>query len=107
MEANGVDVSAHKSKRFSADKAAGGIILTMTGRHKERIIKNHPELTEMTFTLNEYAFGRDEDVLDPFSDQITFERCARSIDSAVKAALDRAMKETIPKKEPDGSLDSF
>lgn len=66
MAARGIDISGHQSKMIDEkDAEEASLILTMTGRHKENVIKLFPDLEPYTFTLTEYVGSQGGDISDP------------------------------------------
>lgn len=62
----GVDISGHQSQPLSKSLVLeSDLILTMTGKHKEMILKKMPDLQEKVKTLSEFADSGLEDVEDP------------------------------------------
>jgi protein-tyrosine-phosphatase len=62
----GIDLSAHQSQPLSkALVIESDLILTMTGKHKESILRKMPELESKISLLSDYAGQGIEDVEDP------------------------------------------
>ncbi len=62
----GIDLSGHLSRPLGkAEILESDLILTMTQRHKEMILKKLPDLKGKVFLLSEYAGMGIEDVEDP------------------------------------------
>lgn len=93
MRARGVDVSTHRSKRFTLSLAEGGIILTMTKKQKERILRDYPFMAGHTFTLNEFANGFDEDIPDPSTNDVSYKQCADLIERSVRRVIAKMLED--------------
>lgn len=67
LEEIGIDIKNHISQNIT-DKLieASDLVLTMTRAHKDFLVGNYPKQIYKIFMLNEYAFGRDEDIKDPY-----------------------------------------
>jgi protein-tyrosine-phosphatase len=62
----GVDISAHQSQPLSKSLVMGtDLILTMTGKHKEMIVKKMPPLESKVALFSEFAGAGVRDVEDP------------------------------------------
>lgn len=73
MVKKNIDIKKHKS-RFATEKILfdNDIIITMTKNHKDIIIEQFPELEEKVFMLSEYANNTQEDVDDPYGQDIDY-----------------------------------
>ncbi len=62
----GIDLSGHQSRPLGkAEAVESDMILTMTQRHKEMILKKLPDLAGKVFLFSEFAGMGQEDVEDP------------------------------------------
>ncbi len=62
---NGIDIRDHRSKMINGSLVeSAGLILAMSRRHKDEIIRYFPQAEGKTFTLAEFA-GERGDVEDP------------------------------------------
>lgn len=86
----GVDLGGHRAARLTPEAAReADLILTMTGEHRDYVLKLIPEASEKVFTLAEYA-GSGGDVPDPFGQPLeAYRSCARVLESMVEKVLDR------------------
>ncbi|GAB6273616.1 MAG: low molecular weight protein arginine phosphatase [Peptococcaceae bacterium] len=78
MQEMGLDLSKHQAKLLTREiiKQAG-LILTMTGTHREQVCKMVPEAAKKTFTLAAYAGESDEDIIDPLGYPVNvYRKCA-------------------------------
>lgn len=88
----GLDVRAHVAAQMSANDAHhADLILTMTEKHKARVIETFPEAREKTFTLAEYASGSHQDVPDAWGKPMAvYVAMIHQLDELLPAALDKA-----------------
>ncbi len=62
----GIDLSAHQSQPLSKTLVMeSDLILTMTGKHRESIVRKMPELESKVSLLSDYAGQGIEDIEDP------------------------------------------
>jgi len=72
MKKIGIDISKHRAKQIHRELVDEAyIILTMSKSHKDFIILNFPKSKDKVFTLLEYAYKLDKDVVDPFGGRLT------------------------------------
>jgi len=65
LQQRGIDVSSHRAAQLTAnDIRHSDLILTMTAKHKAKILELFPEAKGKTFMLSEYAEGSSSDVAD-------------------------------------------
>lgn len=80
MQAQGLDISAHRARlltRVMTDDAE--LILTMTRGHKDALTSAFPQAVKKTRTLGEYA-GAASEISDPYGqDRAAYEACAHMI----------------------------
>ena len=63
----GVDIKGHRSKIVTEEIIdSSDLILTMTASHKDILVSNYPDKKYKIFLLNDYAFGKEKDIQDPF-----------------------------------------
>jgi len=67
----GIDISGHESQPLNkALVLESNLILTMTGRHKESILRKMPDLAPKVMQLSEFAGQGIEDVEDPVGQSV-------------------------------------
>ena len=67
MRDMGIDIEDHKSQAITEDLIdESNLILTMTMGHKEMLVQKYPMKRYKIFLLNEYAFGEEIDIRDPY-----------------------------------------
>ena len=88
MEAEKVDLSAHKSQSAECDLLKNAaLVLTMTRAHLKHVKAIHPEAN--AFTLGEYA-GTLTDVSDPFGGNLEeYQTCAAQIKKLLETCLEK------------------
>lgn len=96
----GVDLSAHRAEQLApADVKHADLVLTMTQKHKTRVIEANPDAADKTFTLVEYATGGKDEIDDAFGKPLEFyQKTLAALDTLVPQAVDRAVREGAPKK---------
>jgi protein-tyrosine phosphatase len=66
------------------------LVLTMTASHKRMAMDLYPFAADKIFTLQEYAFGTDADVLDPFGGSYAhYEQTAEQLEHAILAMIEK------------------
>lgn len=90
VEAIGIDIRKHISRNLTiAMIEDNDLILTMTKSHKDSLVKDNPEKRYKIFTLNEYAFGKDVDINDPYGgDRFQYDMARDEILRAIKKIYD-------------------
>ena len=74
----GIDIRNHTSQEAAEDIIdKSDLILTMTASHKDILVSNYPDKKYKIFMLNEYAFGKEKDIQDPFGGDKTVYDMAR------------------------------
>lgn len=64
MDEEGIDLRDHRARLLTPDLVSqADLILTMTLVHKQQILQMHPEASSKTFTLKEFASGKDTNEL--------------------------------------------
>lgn len=87
----GFDLSAHQSQPLSKTLVAeSDLILTMTGRHKEMILKKMPALESKVYLFSQFTGAGEEDVEDPVGQPLeAFRKVLRQMEGYLKNSLDR------------------
>lgn len=86
-----VDISAHQSQPLSKSLVTDcDLILTMTGKHKEMIVKKMPMLEPKVALLSEFAGAGTQDVEDPVGQPIEAYRAVLGqVEGYLQKALDK------------------
>lgn len=89
------DISHYRAKMVNEDLIKeADLILTMTRMHKDILISRYRGVEEKTYLLNDFAFGLEKDVEDPFGGELGIYDSARDeIYKAVKSIIDKFKKE--------------
>lgn len=75
------------------------VILTMTEKHKVKVLNLYPSAAGKVYTLAEYATGKTEDVPDAWGKPIEFyESVTAQLDKFIPPALDKVVA-TVPAKQ--------
>lgn len=86
----GIDISSHISHQLHGDMIEDAdIILTMTRNHKDSIISRFPNNTKKIYSLNDYAFGIEKDIEDPYGGSLQDYESARD---EIYIALEKIVK---------------
>lgn len=82
----GVDIRNHLSQAVTEEIVdESDLILTMTISHKDILMSNYPDKRYKIFSLNQYAFGKDRDIKDPYGgDRHTYDMARDEIMHAIK-----------------------
>ena len=90
----GIDINNHKSDQVNSELLHNAdLVLTMSKSHKKQIIAQYPNIKDHVFLLNEYAFGQETDIDDPFGAPLRYYE--RSRDEIYKAVEEMVRKLTI------------
>ena len=94
LKDRGLDVSQHLAVQLTAnDVRHADVILTMTAKHKDKLVALFPEAKEKTFTLSEYATGNYAEVADAWGKPMeVYVTMIGQLDDFVPKALDKAKK---------------
>lgn len=87
----GIDISGHLSQPLSKALVLGSdLILTMTVRHKEMIVKKMPELEPKVALFSEFAGAGLEDVEDPVGQPLeVYRQVLGQMEGYLQKAMDR------------------
>lgn len=106
-----IDIGSHQAKLIKYEDIKDAyLVLTMTRKHKDAIIRLFPSIKPKIYTLKEYAEGKDSkdysgkditnnydftlDILDPYGMSIqVYKQCAQDIKEAVDKLLCRLKQE--------------
>ena len=78
MKDIGINISNHKSDQVNGellDKT--DLVLTMSNSHKKQILSQYPSINGKVFLLNEFAYGEERDIEDPFGAPLRYYEKAR------------------------------
>lgn len=89
----GIDISNHKSHQLHRDMIdESDVILTMTRNHKDSIIARFPNSINKVYSLNDYAFGLEKDIEDPYGGSLQDYETARD---EIYIALEKIVKNIV------------
>lgn len=96
LGAKGIDVSTHMGTQVSEnDVRHAEVILTLTAKHKAKLLDLYPAIKDKVFTLAEYATGETKDVDDAYGKPMSvYEAMVAQVDGYVGKALNKAPKHT-------------
>jgi len=96
LQARGIDVRSHLAAQITVnDVRHADLILTMTAKHKDRLLEMFPEARQKIYTLTEYATGTSQEIADAYGQSMEFyENMFRQLDTYVPLALEKALKST-------------
>lgn len=85
----GLDISKHSSSQMNYELAEEfDLILTMSNSHRDIILSEFPQTREKTFTLMDYAYGNNGNVIDPFGGSLDmYEKTRDEIYEALEKIL--------------------
>jgi len=86
LKAEGIDLSNHRARLLHRDLVEeADLILTMSKSHKDAILSKYHFLEGKVFTLKEYAYGKEEDIADPFGGDLeSYKRTKEEIKEALR-----------------------
>lgn len=86
-----IDLSDHKARQVSKDiLMKSDLILTMTQNHKEVLLNYFPDSKGKIYTLKEYAYGVEDDIIDPFGRGLkAYEEALEDIKRALGELIDK------------------
>lgn len=91
MKTRNIDISNHKSNMFTKEDIDNAdLILTMTDSHKKGLLELFPEAAPYTFTITEYATGKEGNISDPWGKEIEeYIKTAEQLDILVPQAMEQ------------------
>ncbi len=94
LKQRGLDVTSHVAAQIGPqDVKKAAIILTMTAKHKARVLEQFPAAEGHIFTLAEYATGADTEVADAYGKPMdVYVAMVKQVDGYVGQALTKSVK---------------
>jgi len=91
LRERGIDVSNHLSAQVTInDVHHADVILTMTTKHKDKLVALFPEAKDKTFTISEYATGSYAEVADAWGKPMdVYVAMIRQLDTYLPQVLDK------------------
>ena len=95
LQKNGIAVPPHTSTQLTKeDLEKADVIFFMEQAHLDKISDRYAQYLDKMWLLNDYAFGREEDLEDPISlSGRAFEKSAERLKKAVTAAAEKLKAE--------------
>jgi len=92
LQQRGINVAGHLAAQIDAqDVRHADLILTMTAKHKAKVLELFPQAQGKVFTLSEYATGTDTEVPDAFGKPMdVYVAMVKQVDTYVAQALKKA-----------------
>jgi protein-tyrosine-phosphatase len=87
----GIDISQHQSQPLSKTLVMeSDVILTMTGKHKEMILRKMPALEPKVFLLSEFAGSGTEDIDDPVGQPLeSYQKTLGQMEKYLQTSMER------------------
>jgi len=94
LQQRGIDVSTHRAVQLSAnDIRHSDLILTMTAKHKSKVLEQYPDAKAKVFTIAEYATGEAKDVADAWGKPLpVYVEMVQQVGQYVPLVLEKATK---------------
>ncbi|MEL7567319.1 MAG: low molecular weight protein arginine phosphatase [Dehalobacterium sp.] len=97
LKEKGIDLTCHRSKRINPQMLKDvDYIFTMTVIQKQQVLFIHPEGSEKTFTLKEFAFSSpqsDLNIADPYGgDQDCYRKCAVQLEEVITKVIEKVLE---------------
>ena len=94
LKERGIEIGDHKATPLSEDDVKNStLLLTMTEKHKQKVLADFPEAKGHVFTLAEYANGKHEDIIDAYGEPLeAYKKVEGQLDVLLPLALDKVAK---------------
>ncbi|WP_071140369.1 MULTISPECIES: low molecular weight protein arginine phosphatase [Tissierellales] len=90
MAEEGIDISQYRSKGLTEKMVEDAdVVFVMTKNHKNYMRNSYPSASEKIFTLKEYAYGKEDDIIDPFGEGM---EVYRKVKEDIKDALEEILQ---------------
>lgn len=95
LKQHGIDISSHKATQLTkADIDKSEYLLTMTQKHKVKILEQYPQAKGKVFTLSEFSTGKNEDLSDPYQKPLeAYIKVESQLNEFLPLALNKIAKE--------------
>lgn len=95
LKQRGIDISTHKAAQLTKeDITKSDYLLTMTQKHKDKILTQYPDVKGKVFTLAEFATGDNDDLSDPYQQPLeAYKKVESQLDKFLPLALDKIAKQ--------------
>lgn len=94
MVERGIDLTPHRARGLTAELIDDSdVVLTMTVRQREAVVRMAPNAAARVFLLKEYGGAESADILDPFGQSAdVYRACADEIEAIMPAVVDRLLE---------------
>lgn len=94
MEEMDIDISDHISRQVTKEDIENAdLVLVMTLSHRNTLIDLYPQYSDKIYTIPEYAYGSDDEILDPFGgDEDEYRECANELKDAIDVVYSKVKK---------------
>jgi len=94
LSRRGLDVASHRAVQLTAnDVKHADVILTMTAKHRNKVVELYPDAAPKTFILAEYATGAPSDVADAYGKPMeVYVEMVKQVDGYIPEAIAKAVK---------------
>lgn len=91
---HGIDVSTHRAAQLDAqDIRHADLILTMTAKHRDRVVAQFPDAAAKTFTIADYATGKPADVVDAYGKPMdVYQQVFEQISQYIPLVLEKSVR---------------
>ena len=94
LKEHNMDISNHRARIVHRDLVEeADLILTMGKSHKEILISKYDFIQNKIYTLNEYVYGVEKDIIDPFGGNIkVYNNTKYELYNAIEKLVEKLMK---------------
>jgi protein-tyrosine phosphatase len=99
LRERGIETGAHRAAQMTANDAQhADLILTMTAKHRAKVIELYPAARDKTWTLAEYATGTTADVADAWGKPMeAYVAMFKQLDAWLPVVVDKAAARAVVK----------
>lgn len=94
LKENNIDISNHRSSIIHRDLIEeADFIFTMGKSHKDILVSKYSFAQSKVYTLNEFVYGTEKDIVDPFGSNIeVYNNTKYELYNAMESLLEKLMK---------------
>lgn len=94
MAERNIDIRGHSATNVKNSPIAEmDLILCATKTHKMQLINMYPEIKNRIFTIKEYAYGKEEDISDPWGrGENIYQICAEDLEKCIDKIVEKVIK---------------
>lgn len=95
LKQRGIDISTHKATQLTKeDITKSDYVLTMTQKHKDKILTQYPDAKGKVYTLAEFSTDNNEDLSDPYQQPLeAYKKVGSQLDKFLPLALNKIAKQ--------------